>query len=116
MSRTSTTLGAKTTLTFQGETVEVYGSTGPLNSRFDLSVDGGAITTLDSYYDESRPSVLLWSANSLGDVPHKLEITNQPNSTSQNKLVLNYAVVRSATNQKTSNGYPLLFHISSPVF
>jgi hypothetical protein len=79
-------------------------------------IDGGANDTFDCYYDESRPSVLLWSANSLGDVPHKLEITNRPNSTSQNKLVLDYALVRSATRETTSVGYPLLLDTSPFIF
>ena len=116
LTRTSTAVGAKTTLTFQGEAVEIYGSTGPLNSQFDVSLDGGANITLDCYYDEARPSVLLWSANSLKDVPHKLEITNRPNVTSQNKLVLDYALVRSATKQTASIRYPLLLDTSSSIF
>lgn len=116
LSRTSTAVGAKTTLTFQGEAVEIYGSTGQLNSQFDVSVDGGANITLDSFYDEARPSVLLWSANSLGDVPHKLEITNRPKSASQNKLVLDYALVRGASQPTASIRYPLLLDTSPLIF
>ena len=88
--------------------MEIYGSMGPLNSKFDVSVDGGAATTLDSFYDETRPSVLLWSANSLGDRLHKLEITNRSNGTSRNRLGLDYAVVRGATQDPVSIEYTLL--------
>jgi hypothetical protein len=101
----TTTSGAKTTLTFQGENVEVYGSIGELYSQFDVSVDSGAAETLDCHNDESRSSVLLWSANSLGDGLHKLEITNRSNGTSQNKLELGYALVRSATKGIVLSGY-----------
>jgi hypothetical protein len=96
--------------------VEVYGSIGPLFSQFDVSVDGGAITTLDCRNDENRYSVLLWSANSIGDDLHKLEITNRPNTTSQNKLELDYALVRSATKGTTLSVYPLLPFIPLRVF
>lgn len=106
LSRTTTVSGAKNTLTFEGENVEVYGSTGPLYSQFDLSVDGGTNTTLDCYYDEYRPSVLLWSANSLGNGPHRLEITNRPKNTSgPNKLELDHALVRGATQKAVSIRY-----------
>lgn len=81
-------------LTFgvKGDVVSLFGTIGPSQSPYLVSVDGGEPSTFSGTKRDFTTQVLLYHADSLGPGPHTLNVTNQPVASLQS-LSIDYAVV-----------------------
>jgi hypothetical protein len=72
--RVSATNGAKATLTFRGTAISWIGYRGRDAGIARVQVDGGAVTTVDTYSPSDKVQATVFTATGLADVSHTLTI------------------------------------------
>lgn len=72
--RVSQTNGAKATLTFRGTAVSWVGFRGRDGGIARVQVDGGAFTTVDTYFQSDKVQATVFTATGLSDANHTLTI------------------------------------------
>jgi Tfp pilus assembly protein PilV len=72
---TSSTLNNTATLTFTGTSVQWIGTTGPLNGKASVSIDGGTATTVDTYSSTTNRQSLIYTKTGLTNASHTITIT-----------------------------------------
>lgn len=88
----TTSAGASATFTFAGDTVQIYGSTGPNDAPYSVQLDGGSSSTFNATKFADHQQVLLYYADNLGPGSHNVKIVNQPALSGQS-LNIDYVLV-----------------------
>ncbi|KAG2361344.1 hypothetical protein BDR07DRAFT_1409936 [Suillus spraguei] len=94
---------ASVTLTFTAESVSVFGTVGPGNGLYTVSLDSQQAvqynaTTYLTFYE-----VMLYHADNLGSGQHQLTLINLPETVGQT-LNIDYALLTSSSNSSSSSG------------
>lgn len=94
---------ASVTLTFTAESVSVFGTVGPGNGLYTVSLDSQQAiqynaTTYLTFYE-----VMLYHADNLGPGQHQLTLINLPETDGQT-LNIDYALLTSSSNSSSSSG------------
>ncbi|KIJ67685.1 hypothetical protein HYDPIDRAFT_83283 [Hydnomerulius pinastri MD-312] len=80
----TTSYNATATFSFTvSDAVALYGTVGPQNGPYAVSIDGGAPANFNATTFLSYPQTMLFYASNLGFAPHVLTITNLPDSNGQ---------------------------------
>ncbi|OJA07835.1 hypothetical protein AZE42_06353 [Rhizopogon vesiculosus] len=97
---------ATTTLSFTGmsftESVSIFGSVGPNNGPYSVSLDSGQANTFNATAYLTFYEVMLYHADNLGPGQHQLTLTNLPDSNGQT-LDIDYAVLLASSSSSSSN-------------
>ncbi|KAL0952764.1 hypothetical protein HGRIS_006992 [Hohenbuehelia grisea] len=93
--------GASMFLNFSGESVTLYGATGPNAAPYAVQLDGGSVTSFNATTDAYTPQVILFHADNLSPGSHSVRLTNTPSTMGQSSSI-DYALVRGASSTGTS--------------
>ncbi|OAX44144.1 hypothetical protein K503DRAFT_730129 [Rhizopogon vinicolor AM-OR11-026] len=93
---------AVTTLIFTAESVSIFGSVGPNNGPYSVSLDSGQANTFNATTYLTFYEVMLYHADNLGPGQHQLTLTNLPDSNGQT-LDIDYAVLLASSSSSSSN-------------
>ncbi|KIM75629.1 hypothetical protein PILCRDRAFT_13409 [Piloderma croceum F 1598] len=88
----TTTAEASMTLTFSGDTVQIFGTVGPKDAPYSVQLDNGSPLTFNATKYKAYQQVLLYYADNLGPGSHNVKITNKPALPGES-LNINYALV-----------------------
>ena len=81
-------------MSFQGESVSLYGAVGPAYGRYTVQLDGGGAQGFDARDVYTQTQVLLYHANNIGNGTHTLVLANSPTQDApQSSILIDYAVV-----------------------
>jgi Tfp pilus assembly protein PilV len=72
---TSIVANSTATLTFTGTSVQWLGTTGPVDGKATVSIDGGAATTVDTYSLTTKHQQLIYTKAGLTNASHTITIT-----------------------------------------
>jgi hypothetical protein len=72
---TSSTATSSATVTFTGTSVQWLGTTGPVDGKATVSIDGGAATTVDTYSLTTKRQQLIYTKAGLTNASHTITIT-----------------------------------------
>ena len=88
----TTTAEASMTLTFSGDTVQIFGTVGPKDAPYSVQLDNGSLSTFNATKYKAYQQILLYYADNLGPGSHNVKITNKPALPGES-LNINYALV-----------------------
>ncbi|KAG2032465.1 hypothetical protein BDR03DRAFT_873930 [Suillus americanus] len=98
--------GASVTLTFTvTESVSVFGTVGPGNGLYTVSLDSQQATQYNATAYLTFYEVVLYHADNLGAGQHQLTFVNLPETNGQT-LNIDYALLTSSSNSSSSSGSP----------
>ncbi|KAG1742918.1 hypothetical protein EDB19DRAFT_1907403 [Suillus lakei] len=97
---------ASVTFTFTGmssESVSIFGTVGPGNGLYTVSLDSGQVTQYNATTYLTFYEVMLYHADNLGSGQHQLTLINLPQTNGQT-LDIDYALLTSSANSSSSSG------------
>lgn len=74
----TTSAGASVTFAFAGSSVQIFGTVGPNNAPYSVSLDGGNASTYNATKYANAGQVPIFYADNLGPGQHSVKFTNQP--------------------------------------
>jgi hypothetical protein len=93
---------ASVTLTFTAESVSIFGTVGPDNSLYTVSLDSQQAIQYNATAYLTFYEVMLYHADNLGPGQHQLTLTNLPETNGQT-LNIDYALLTSSSNSSSSS-------------
>lgn len=82
-------------MTFNGPSLQLYGTRGPAFGSYSVSLDAGTPTTMSAYSSTNSSHFLLWEGTNLSPQKHALALTNlgsMGNATVGNGVLIDFAV------------------------
>lgn len=96
---------ASVTLTFTAESVSIFGTVGPGNGLYTVSLDSQQPTQYNATAYLTFYEVMLYHADNLGSGQHKVTLVNLPETNGQT-LNIDYALLTSSSNSSSSSSNP----------
>ncbi|KAG0703239.1 hypothetical protein DFH29DRAFT_917805 [Suillus ampliporus] len=93
---------ATVTLTFTAESVSIFGTVGPNNGLYSVSLDSGQATQYNATAYINLYEVVLYHTDNLGSGQHQLTLTNLPEGNGQT-LNIDYALLTSSSSSNSSS-------------
>lgn len=93
---------ASVTLTFTAESVSIFGTVGPGNGLYSVSLDSQPAISYNATTYLTFYEVMLYHADNLGPGQHQLTLVNLPETNGQT-LNIDYALLTSSSNSSSSN-------------
>lgn len=97
---------ASVTLTFTADSVSIFGTVGPSNGLYTVSLDSQQATQYNATMYLTFYEVMLYHADNLGAGQHQLTLTNLPETNGQT-LNIDYALLTSSSTSSSSSGSPV---------
>jgi len=97
---------ANVTLTFSADSVSIFGTVGPNNGLYTVSLDSQQATQYNATTYLTFYEVMLYHADNLGPGQHQLTLTNLPEIIGQT-LNIDYAILTSNSTSSSSSGSPV---------